>query len=86
MRKLKKVLSSEGAIIIYSYLVTILTIFLASRLTVSRVNDDSNTITMLINQFSIVSLGLAWLACLIFLMISIVMTLAWIKEKKRSKL
>lgn len=83
MNKLKAVFSSDGATVIYTYIITIIVAFLAYVLTIRNeheVKTKSSTLNGLIDIFQ-APIYLIWFTVLFLLLISIVLTISWIRKR-----
>lgn len=84
MDRLKKILSSDIAIIIYMYILTMIAAILSYLVTINNINLQSNNATFnyvvsLVKDGGVV---FSWIAVALLLIISIIATIKWIKKDK----
>ena len=84
MDKLKEHLSSDIAIIIYMYILTMIAAILSYLVTINNINLQSNNATFnyvvsLVKDGGVV---FSWIAVALLLIISIIATIKWIKKGK----
>lgn len=84
MDKLKEHLSSDIAIIIYMYILTMIAAILSYLVTINNINLQSNNATFnyvvsLVKDGGVV---FSWIAVALLLIISIIATIKWIKKDK----
>jgi len=82
--KLKEHLSSDIAIIIYMYILTMIAAILSYLVTINNINLQSNNATFnyvvsLVKDGGVV---FSWIAVALLLIISIIATIKWIKKDK----
>lgn len=87
MDRLKKHFSSDVAIIIYTYIMTIIVVILSYVITIMNANSPSNNtkINFLFSFFKDGAVILSWCAVALFLIVSIAITISWIKERNKNK-
>lgn len=84
MDKLKEHLSSDIAIVIYMYILTMIAAILSYLVTINNINLQSNNATFnyvvsLVKDGGVV---FSWIAVALLLIISIIATIKWIKKDK----
>jgi Na+/H+ antiporter NhaC len=87
MDKVKNVLSSKGASVIYFYIVTLIIAILAYSITMQKEPDIKTNSYILNELFNIFKspIYLVWFGVLFCLFISLVVTISWIREKIRKR-